>query len=258
MKFSVIIPAHNEASYLPECLAAIERAARLHSANTEIILVLNRCTDETEQIANRHGVKIIREDRRNLAAIRNTGARSASGDVLVTVDADSRVSENVFAEIERALESGLYVGGGVIIRPERTSFGIAMTCAFLRIVAFLTGLSAGVFWCRCGDFSAIGGFNEQLPFAEDVDFAKRLRVHGRKTGRQFTTLQRAYIVTSCRKFDKFGDWFFLKLVFFHGRKVRQEMRGRSTTFQDSYYYDFNSAQPSAGLYSPEDRRKSQR
>jgi glycosyltransferase involved in cell wall biosynthesis len=243
MKFSTVIPAHNEAKYLPSCLAALEAAAKRHGAVQEIIVVLNRCTDQTEQLARAHGARLVREDKRSIAAVRNAGARAACGDVLVTVDADSVVSEDLFAEIEAALMSGKYVGGGTNIRFERMSLGIAVAWGLLSIALFFTRLSGGVFWCKLDDFRAVGGFDENLPFAEDVDFAKRLRAHGRKSGRRFTKLPHAFIVTSCRKFDHFGDWFILKQVLFGSREIRAGLRGTSTTFQDRVFYDFNSTQP---------------
>jgi len=240
MKFSVVIPAHNEAKFLPGCLEAIKKAKSLHGTVAEIIVVLNRCTDQTEQIAIAHGATIVQEDRKNIATIRNAGARHASGDVLVTVDSDSLVSENLFSEIQLALEPGTYVGGGVRVLPERFSLGISMTWLILRVLLFITGLAGGVYWCRLEDFWAVGGFNESLPFGEDLDFAKRLRAHGRKNRRRFTTLRNAHIVTSCRKFDKFGDWCFFRLALLHGREVRQGLQGKSTAFQNRFFYDFNS------------------
>jgi len=142
MKYSVIIPAHNEERFLPECLNAIERAARFHNAEIEIIVVLNRCTDGTGRIAEEHGAKTIIEDRRNLAAIRNAGVRESSYDIIVTVDADSLVSKNLFAEIERALDTERYVGGGVTVIPERNSLGIALTHAIMWLILYFTGLGA--------------------------------------------------------------------------------------------------------------------
>lgn len=240
MKFSVIVPAHNEERFLPQCLNAIERAARSHNAEIEIIVVLNRCTDGTGRIAEEHGAKTIIEDRRNLAAIRNAGVRGANHDVIVTVDADSVVSENLFAEIERALESGRYVGGGVKVIPERRSLGIALTHALLWLVLFFTGLGGGVYWCRKEDFWAVDGFNEEMPFGEDLDFAKRLKAHGKKTGRRFTTLRKASIVTSCRKLDTFGDWLFFRIMFLEWRSWKRALSGESTELQDRYFYDFNN------------------
>jgi glycosyltransferase involved in cell wall biosynthesis len=242
VKFSIIVPAHNEERFLPACLESIEQAAVRYPGEVEVIVVLNRCTDATERIARQRGAKVVREDARSLAGIRNAGAKQAAGEILVTIDADSRMSPNVLDEIDRALATGKYVGGGVPIRPERTSLGIMLSFILLEIALLATRLAAGLFWCLRRDFEAIGGFNEKLPCAEDHDFAKRLRAHGRKQGRKFTTLRSAHIVTSCRKFDHFGDWHVFSLLLLNARKVYQGLRGEDLEFPNRYYYDFNPAQ----------------
>jgi glycosyltransferase involved in cell wall biosynthesis len=233
MKFSIVIPARNESAYLAACLEAVAVAARPYAGTTEVIVVLNRCTDDTGAIARRHGAQVVHDDSRNLAKIRNAGARQARGEFLVTIDADSRMSPNMLTEIERKLASGKYIGGGVPIRPERRSLGVILTgLVIFSLLRFR--ISAGLFWCRRAAFNAIGGFNEALVIAEDIDFAHRLKAHGRKSGLRFGTLWRTQIITSCRKFDHFGDWFMLK----HPRALWRALHGVDSGQADDVFYDF--------------------
>ncbi|AIE80162.1 Glycosyltransferase [Bacillus cereus] len=51
VKFSIIIPAHNEEKYIRKCLDSIAKASEAYKEQTEVIVVLNRCTDQTEEIA---------------------------------------------------------------------------------------------------------------------------------------------------------------------------------------------------------------
>ena len=154
-----------------------------------------------------------------MAKIRNAAARAASGEIVVTIDADSRMSRNMLTEIDRLLGSGRYIGGGVLILPERWSLGILLTVLMLMLAMATVWrrVSAGLFWCRREDFQTLGGFNEELVSLEDLDFARRLKALGRKQGKRFKTISRAHIVTSCRKFDIFGDWYLL----LHPRLVRR-------------------------------------
>jgi glycosyltransferase involved in cell wall biosynthesis len=233
MTFSIVIPARNEAQRIGACLESIRAASEPYPGQVEVVVVLNRCTDATEEIALRHGARMVRDDRRNLAMIRNTGARAATGGMLVTIDADSRMSPNMLAEIDRTLGGGKTVGGGVPIRPERWSVGIILTG--LLIQAMLPGLSAGLFWCLRKDFEALGGFNESLRVGEDVDFAKRLRALGRRVRKPFRTLWRTHIVTSCRKFDVLGDWYCLR----RPRMLWRAVHGREEEgVGDRLFYDF--------------------
>ncbi len=235
-KISLIVPAHNEAAFLPACLDAAVRSAEKIDQQVEIIVVLNRCTDETESIARSRGSVIVREDAKNLSLIRNAGAAAARGEILVTCDADSRMHPETFREIIRLLEAGKHVGGGAVVLPERWSAGIVASVLAILPYLALSGVSFGLFWCRKSDFEAIGGFDSRFVSVEDVDFAKRLKAHGRKSDRKWGTLFRAPLVTSCRKFDEFGDWY---LVFNPGF-VRRVFRGTDRKAADQFWYDVRS------------------
>jgi hypothetical protein len=95
-----------------------------------------------------------------------------------------------------------------------------------------------LFWCYRRDFEAVGGFNEKFSIAEDLEFAKRLKGYGKKRKLKFHTLHRTYITTSCRKFDRFGDWFAFRFLLFHWKEIRLELKGVGHTFADRYFYDF--------------------
>ena len=235
-RISLIVPAHNEAAFLPACLDAARKAAKRIDGEVEIVVVLNRCTDGTEEIARRHGCVIVREEAKNLSIIRNAGAAAASGEVIVTCDADSRMHPESFSEILRHLDTRRVVGGGAVVLPERWSLGIvASGFAILPYLAF-TGVSFGMFWCRKRDFNAIGGFDDRFVSVEDIDFARRLKKHGRGSGRKWGTLFRAPLVTSCRKFDQFGDWYLFKNPSF----VRKVFRGDDRKAADHFWYDVRS------------------
>lgn len=235
-RISVVIPAHNEAAFLPACLAAVKRAAARIAGGVEMIVVLNRCTDATEAIAREAGCVIVREDTKNLSVIRNAGAAAARGEIVVTCDADSRMHPGSLAEIERRLDMGKVVGGGALVLPERWSVGIVASGLAVAPYLMFTGVSFSLFWCWKKDFDAIGGFDARFVSVEDVDFARRLRAHGRKTGRRWGTLWRTPLVTSCRKFDQFGDWYLLKNPAF----VRRLFRGDDRAAADKFWYDVRS------------------
>ncbi len=207
---SVITPAHNEERFITKCLESVRRAARQVAEPVEHIVVLNRCSDRTAEIAASFGAKLVVEHAKNLSRIRNAGAAASSGDIVVTIDADSWMSNNMLAAVRESLDSEKYVGGGVQLYPERLSLGIVCSVAVILPYLFWSGVSAGMFWCRKSDFDAIGGFDERLISVEDVDFGQRLKRHGKSIGKRYTTIRKAHLVTSCRKFDQFGDWYFAR------------------------------------------------
>ena len=92
MKFSIIIPARNEEKYISKCLDSIRVASQPYPGQVEITVCINRCTDKTEEITRSYGAKIVYDDSKNLAKIRNAGAKAATGEIIATIDADSRMS----------------------------------------------------------------------------------------------------------------------------------------------------------------------
>ena len=235
-KISVVIPAHNESEFLPSCLAAVALAMKGLEVTVEVIVVLNRCSDGTEQIARSHGCVSVREDAKNLSTIRNAGVAAARGDIIVTCDADSRMHACSLAEIARRLESGRFVGGGALVLPERWSLGIIASGFAILPYLIFAGVSYGQFWFWRRDFEAIGGFNPDFVSVEDVDFAQRLKAHGRRSDRRWSTLVRTPLITSCRKFDQLGDWYLVRNPGF----VRRLFRGDDRKAADRFWYDVRS------------------
>jgi glycosyltransferase involved in cell wall biosynthesis len=233
-RFSILIPARNEEKYLPGCLAAVRKAAAPFADQVEVIVAVNRSTDRTEEIARTNGAIVVHTDARNLATIRNTAAKAATGEIIVTIDADSRMSARMLQDIDRLLRSERYIGGGVMIWPERWSLGIVATAVMLLPLVVRYRVSAGLFWCLREHFEAIGGFNESFVSVEDLDFATRLKAYGKSQGKKFATIYRSHIVTSCRKFDTFGDWFLVRNPAF----VRRIFSGKSQQDADRLYYDY--------------------
>ncbi|MDM5248298.1 glycosyltransferase [Lysinibacillus sp. G4S2] len=234
VKFSVIIPAHNEENYLGKCLESIAKAAQPYKNQVEVIVVLNRCTDRTEEIAQSYNCVTLKNEDKNLSKIRNAGAALAKGKILITIDADTRMTEHLLSDVERYLASDQYIGGGVNGNFERMSFGIVVSSMLLIVpLLFKYGfISVGIFWCYKKDFHAIKGFNENMLMAEDADFAKRLKEWGKKNGKKFGTIKNG-MITSCRRFDHYGDWVLLK----RPGLILAYLKGNNQKAANEAYYD---------------------
>lgn len=236
MKISIVIPAHNEEKYIGRCLASINEQAAPDDLQVETIVVLNRCTDKTEDVAKSHGATVVSNDSKNLSEIRNTGVAHAKAEWVITIDADSWMSKGVLAEISKHAKLPNALGGGIRIKPERLSPGIAAGYGMMLVPAFFLGLSFGMYWFKKSDFDDIGGFDEKLHIAEDVDFLRRLKSYGRKNGRRHTKISNESITTSCRKFDEFGDWHFVRL-FGNPCRVKRAILGQEREYLDKNWYE---------------------
>ena len=131
------------------------------------------------------------------------------------------------------LKDQRYIGGGTIIWPERFSLGIFFSLLTVAPYVIKRGVSAGMFWFSRETFDAVGGFNEVLLSAEDIDFGQRLKAFGHTKGRMYGTIRRNGITTSCRKFDQFGDWY----LFRNPRLVKEIFTGKNKRATDHFYYD---------------------
>jgi glycosyltransferase involved in cell wall biosynthesis len=214
--FSLCIPAYNEAALLPRLLDSVDLArARFRGGPDAIEVVVgnNGSTDTTAEMARARGCVVVDVEKRAIAAARNGAAGAARGAILCFIDADSIVHPETFNEIDDTMRAGRCVVGATGVKMERMSLGIALTWLCMVPMTRVVGMDTGVVFCRREDFAAIGGYTEAMLVAEDVDFLWRLKKLGRKRGAKFMRTPTARAITSTRKFDKYGDWHYFRIMF---------------------------------------------
>jgi glycosyltransferase involved in cell wall biosynthesis len=117
-KISVIIPAHNEATFLPRVVRAV-REQQPAGAELEVIVVDDGSTDDTAGAAREAGARVLElaGPSGNPAAARNLGAAAAAGDPLIFLDADCMPGPGWLAAILAAHDRGATVVGGSLDLP---------------------------------------------------------------------------------------------------------------------------------------------
>lgn len=218
---SFIVPAHDEARLIGGTIDALHAAGRAQRLDYEIVLVDDASTDQTAQIAERHGARVVRVAHRHIAAARNAGARSARGDVLVFVDADTRVDASVVGAALDALRRGAVGGGatvrlqGQLARHERWAGALFMW--LLRVARIAPGC---FIFCTRTAFDAAGGFDEHYYAAEDIAISRALARQGR-----FVIL-REQVWTSDRKLRTFPVAEHLRFILRFAWQGRRMLRSR--------------------------------
>ncbi|HMO32185.1 MAG TPA: glycosyltransferase family 2 protein [Lacibacter sp.] len=114
MDLSIIIPLKDEAESLPELCAWIERVVRQEGYAWEVILVDDGSTDNSWEVIRRLGqqnpaIRGIRF-RRNYgkSAALNEGFKAATGNVVITMDADLQDSPDEIPSLYRMITEGGY------------------------------------------------------------------------------------------------------------------------------------------------------
>ena len=205
---SFIIPAHNEEHELTATLAAVRVAASNAEQPYEIIVVDDASTDATPEIAMHAGAKLLRINRRQIAAARNAGGHAAQGKYLFFVDADTRINGLHVAQAIAALEAG-YAGGSARVTMDGSIpiWGHILLRMF-SILYFGLNLGAGAFlFTTRRNFEAIGAFDEQYFAGEEVYLSLALKKLGR-----FKVLPEQ-VLTSGRKLRMYPAKHFLAEFF---------------------------------------------
>jgi glycosyltransferase involved in cell wall biosynthesis len=220
--FSFIVPAYNEEHELPRSLASIRHAAEAAQQPFEIIVVDDASTDATAEIAKTAGAIVVPISYRQIAAVRNAGARAARGDILFFVDADTSISPTHVIAAVSALKTGC-AGGGARVVPEGPVplWGRLFVQIFSFFYFTLSKLGAGAFlFTTRENFRAIGGFDEEFFAGEEVYFTLALKKLGR------FKLLREPIITSGRKLRMHSAGFILKRSFSLIVRGRAGLRSR--------------------------------
>ena len=118
---SVVISAYNEETMLPDCLKSVAWA-------DEIIVIDNSSTDKTASVAKKHGARVFTRPNNVMLNInKNYGFTKATGDWILNLDADERVSEELKQEIEEITNYELRITNnsiaGYIIPRKNIIFG---------------------------------------------------------------------------------------------------------------------------------------
>ncbi|HVM90674.1 MAG TPA: glycosyltransferase [Verrucomicrobiae bacterium] len=223
MKLSVIIPAKNEEAALPKTLEALKAQSRQAD---EIIVADAFSTDRTRDIAASFGATVI--DGGMPGPGRNMGARVASGDVFLFLDADTVLpAPDFLAEALGEIEKNALDMAAVRLQPDNDSLVDHALHDFynsyLHLVARVRPHGAGsCLFVRAEPFRAANGFDEEIVLAEDHDLIQRLHRRGFKYG----ILDCEPVTTSDRRFQKDGR---LNIAVRYAYSEFQILRGRRLT-----------------------------
>jgi len=204
MTVSIIVSTYNGAKKLPEMLASLQKQS---FSDFELLIVVDGSTDETMKILKGwentfHDFKIIYQQNKGRAAVRNTGAKNAKGALLLFFDDDLIANEHCVKdhiEYQRKTNFENIFVGEIIDQPVETDDNQEFI-KYKKYVAkewhrtmyrkdrqinehtfdgdyYMAGANFSI---TKNIFNKMGGLDESLNRAEDFEFAIRAKLAGIK------------------------------------------------------------------------------
>jgi rSAM/selenodomain-associated transferase 2 len=190
LNLSVIIPALNVARTLPACMARLEGAS-------EVIMVDGGSTDDTRQIGEEHGAKVLSAPKGRGVQLR-AGAEAAQGAWLLFLHADTLLDAGWLEAVRRHMADA--PGTAASFR-----FALASPAWQARLIEAGVAARVRLFGLPYGDqgllvprslYEEIGGY-KPMPLMEDIDLVRRI-------GRRRLRVLDADAVTSAERWQREG------------------------------------------------------
>ncbi|MBV8200043.1 MAG: TIGR04283 family arsenosugar biosynthesis glycosyltransferase [Acidobacteria bacterium] len=207
MRVAIVVPTLNEEASIASCLPAALAALGPPAAGNELVVSDGGSADRTVEAARALGARVVTGPPGRGGQL-NRGAAATTAEILLFLHADTVLPEGALRAIREAI-------GGVACRGGSGGSGGsggAFLMRFddgrplLRLGAWLINLRTRATRLPLGDqaqfvtraaFSQLGGYRD-WPILEDLDFAWRLRRHGR------TTILKQRVTTGARRFVELG------------------------------------------------------
>ena len=188
MKFSILVPAYNEEQSIAYCLNSLISVVY---DDKEIIVVDDASTDHTvqavEEFLDKGVILVRREKNGGRAAALNSGLQRATGDVVITTDADTVVPSDWLQRFKSCFErQGVVAVGGAYQACNKDKPLVNATSILDQILngVFkkslvpnkLSGVNSAIIRKALLD---LGGFNENSWWSEDSELGWKLKKIGR-------------------------------------------------------------------------------
>lgn len=186
MKVSVIIPTYNEEGTIGDCLTSL---ANQNYENLEIIVVDDGSTDKTISVVESFNnlkvkINVMKQSHKGAGAARNLAGKSASGEILVFVDADMTFEVDFVSKLVEPIKKGLAIGTF-----SKEEFLLNKNNTWARAWNINRGLPVSkmhnenypdtqkVFRAiLAAEFKKAGGFNEKAGYTDDWSLSEKLGI----------------------------------------------------------------------------------
>jgi len=202
-KLSAIIITLNEGKDLPKCLNSIKNMA------DEILVIDSGSTDKTVSIAEKFGVKVYFRKFDNYANQKNYASSKASGDWILSIDADEEVEPELEREIDLKVKRNESKVVAYSIPRKNIIFG-----KFIKYTRWQPELDRHIWLWKKDAGKWIGDVHEELSITGEVDSMKYANIHYQyETVKEFLDMINRYSELEAEEKVKSGQSFsYFKLL----------------------------------------------
>jgi len=237
---SVVVGIRNEEKFIEECIESLLKLDYPQDLY-EIIIVDGMSTDKTRELVQKYPVRLLLNERKNVAAARNLGVENSRGDLVAFTDGDCKVDpqwlKNLVSEIQNAPEDVVCVGGPNLIFDTDPVFGRVVGYAQETFLGsggsaqsknstrkhYVNSLPNCNAMYKKYAILRVGGFDEKFIVGQDGDLNYRIG----KKGHKFLYVPEAQVLHHRRgtlksfsvRMFKYGMWM-AELFKKHGEFVR--------------------------------------
>lgn len=138
-KVTILIPVYNEKAALPKVIEDVKKAMKNQQYGYEILVVDDGSTDDSAQIAESLGVRVVRHPVNcGIGAARTSGVEESATEFIVMIDGDCTYPADAIPELLKEMQENDMVVGAR--RKEKGTFKILRTFAKLFIKALASYL----------------------------------------------------------------------------------------------------------------------
>lgn len=208
LKFSIVIPCHNEDRYVPNLLTALEKQT-FPLAEFEVIIVDNGSTDDTAEVIwkfaenTRLKLRMLHEYRLGVSNARNLGAHNSTGETLVFLDADNLVPPDFLSHLNELMRTTGCIAGTFRSLPDTADLKGYAVFWTLELIKCYLQRPFGKSYVRKDIFNRVNGFDENIVLGENVDFLVRVKKQVRVNSGVFSHVRKP-VLCSLRRFAKIG------------------------------------------------------
>jgi glycosyltransferase involved in cell wall biosynthesis len=226
---SIIIPALNEENCLPVLLESVKK--QNFQEDYEIIVADAGSKDKTVEIARRYGCQVVPGGLP--AKGRNEGARVATGELFLFLDADVRLPQNFLKKSLKEFKKRKLDGASFRLTPQTKNIfkNIFLKLSFnffynwpITIFQKILAYGAMGILAKKEIFEKVGGFDENVKLAEDHFFARQVAKLGK-----FRIIHSTKIYINLRRFEKDGwlktssKFFLCNLYMLSGKPITSDV-----------------------------------